>query len=95
MRLYVGNIHYLATVTIVESWFTPFGLLKDIYMPLDNSGENDRVNRGFAFVTFGSEHSARNAMVSLHHKPDPIWGRTLVVQPAKERPAKPFASATL
>jgi len=87
VRIYVGNINFLATIPIVESWFVPFGILKDIYMPLSKDSVNN-VNRGYAFVSFDSEHAAARAIRTLHQQPDPIWGRALVVQPACERPEK-------
>lgn len=87
MRLYIGNINYQTTIPILESWLTPYGMVKDIYLPLSKDTVN-HVNQGFAFVTMGSEYAGQKVIDSLHHQPDPIWGRKLVVQVAKERPAK-------
>lgn len=92
MRLYVGNIDYRATIPLVRSWLEPYGMILDVFLPL--AEDHVRINKGFAFVTFATQYAAEKAIKALHHQPDPVWGRSLVVQPALERPSKPVTRTT-
>ena len=78
-KLYVGNLPFSTTQAEVEALFAPYGDIDEVRLITDrDSGRS----RGFAFVTFASQHAAESA---LEMNGKPLDGRNLVVNVAKER----------
>ena len=78
-KLYVGNLPFSTTQAEVEALFAPYGDIDEVRLITDrDSGRS----RGFAFVTFTSQHAAESA---LEMNGKPLDGRNLVVNVAKER----------
>lgn len=78
-KLYVGNIDYTATESELASYFSQYGQVEFVNIPINRyTGKA----RGFGFVTFGSQNDAERAM-ALHGTE--FKGRQIQVNFAKER----------
>lgn len=78
-KLYVGNIDYTATESELADYFSQYGQVEFVNIPVNRyTGKA----RGFGFVTFGSQLDAEQAM-SLHGSE--FKGRQIQVNFAKER----------
>jgi RNA recognition motif-containing protein len=80
-KIYVGNLSYSLDETSIRKSFEGYGEITDLAFP------KDRVTgrpRGFAFITFADENSAKNAL-ELDGKD--LSGRKVVVKFALERKA--------
>jgi len=78
-KLYVGNIDYSATDTELASYFSTYGQVEYVNIPVNRyTGKA----RGFGFVTFTSEQEALRAMELNGSE---FKGRQIQVNFAKER----------
>jgi cold-inducible RNA-binding protein len=79
-KLFVGGLSWDTTDDSLRSAFESFGEITEAKVILDrNTGRS----RGFGFVTFTNEESARNAMDAL--KDTELDGRTIRVDFANDR----------
>mmetsp|Transcript_33171 Transcript_33171/g.63673 ORF Transcript_33171/g.63673 Transcript_33171/m.63673 type:complete len:152 (-) Transcript_33171:487-942(-) len=79
--LYVGGLDEGVNEAILHAAFVPFGDIKDVNIPLDQTSQK---NRGFGFVTFLEKSDAAAAMDNMHNAE--LYGRVLRVnfaQPMK------------
>ena len=85
IRLYVGNLPYTVTKQRREEIFSPFGNMTECSVISDKfSGRS----KGFGFVEFESDDSAKQAIEKLNGTD--MDGRNLIVneaRPKEERPA--------
>ena len=78
-KLYVGNLPFSATQSDVEAAFSAYGELDEVRLITDRDTGR---SRGFAFVTFATQHDAESALEMNGKNLD---GRNLTVNIAKER----------
>ncbi len=81
-KLYVGNLPYSFTETILGDTFAPFG--KVISSRLITDRETGR-SKGFGFVEMSSPQEADDAISSLNGSD--VEGRALTVNEARPQPA--------
>ena len=62
--LYVGGLEESVNEAILHSAFIPFGDIKDVTIPLDNTTGK---HRGFAFVEFEDKEDAECATDNMHN----------------------------
>lgn len=80
MRLYVGNLPYSVTQQKLEEMFSPFGTIVSATVISDKfSGRS----KGFGFVEFESDDSAKEAIAKLDGVE--VDGRALRVNEAKPK----------
>jgi multiple RNA-binding domain-containing protein 1 len=78
-RIYVTNIPYQTTDDSVESFFSQYGEVTDVLVPIDTIAKRAK---GFAFVTFADSEAAAHVL-----KEAVIFeGRHLRIQPAEAAP---------
>lgn len=80
MKLYVGNLSYNVTNSMLEDLFAPFGQVRSAQVIQDRDTGR---SKGFGFVEMGDANSARAAIEGLHEKQHD--GRPLTVNEAKPR----------
>lgn len=80
-RLYVRNLSYACTSEDLETLFSPFGQLTEVYLPLD---PHLKKHKGFAFVTFVFPEHAVQAMKELDKQI--FQGRLLHILPGESKP---------
>ena len=88
MKVYVGNIPFSVDNDKLKELFSPFGEIEEVTIITDKfSGRS----KGFGFVTFKDEESAKKAIAEMNEKD--IEGRPLKVNEAKpmdpDRPRSP------
>lgn len=87
-KLYVGNLSWEVKDSDLKELFAKFGELTEVIVIIDNySGRS----KGFGFVTFADEESAKKAVAELNGKE--LKGRAIKVNEAKpmeERPRRNF-----
>src|SRR5512147_2267169 len=87
-RLFVGNLPFDVTEADVRELFAPVGPLSYVFLPVDrDSGKR----RGFAFIEFGDEAKAAEAMRRFNEQP--FKGRPLALSEARARDARPSTGA--
>lgn len=79
-RLYVGNLAYSVTSSVLEQLFTQFGSVTSAQVIQDR--ETGR-SKGFGFVEMSNENEADAAISALHEKDHE--GRPLTVNEARPR----------
>jgi RNA recognition motif-containing protein len=84
VRLFVGNLSYEATEAELREHFGSVGAVTYCYLPTDR--ETGRP-RGFAFVEFGDDAHAHEAINRLNNQT--FRGRPLAVKEAQPREARP------
>jgi|SRR5690606_39385242 len=84
VRLFVGNLSYDATEAELREHFGSIGPVTYCYLPVDR--ETGRP-RGFAFVEFGDDAHAQEAILRLNNQL--FRGRPLAVKEAQPREARP------
>ena len=84
VRLYVGNLSYDATEAELREHFGTIGPVTYCYLPTDR--ETGRP-RGFAFVEFGDDSHAQDAIARLNNQT--FRGRPLAVKEAQPRESRP------
>jgi len=84
MNIYVGNLPYSVDEQQLRSWFEEYGVVDRATVITDRfTGRS----RGFGFVEMPNEEEARRAIEALNGSE--IEGRTLVVNPARQRAEQP------
>lgn len=76
--LYVGGLEENVTEPVLHAAFIPFGDIKDVTTPLDQSTQK---HRGFGFVTYLEKEDAAAAMDNMHNAE--LYGRVLTVNYAQ------------
>ncbi|KAJ7561209.1 hypothetical protein O6H91_03G018800 [Diphasiastrum complanatum] len=76
--LYVGGLEENVTEPVLHAAFIPFGDIKDVSMPLDQSTQK---HRAFGFVTYLEKEDAAAAMDNMHNAE--LYGRVLTVNYAQ------------
>jgi RNA recognition motif-containing protein len=84
VRLFVGNLPYDATEEEIREHFSSVGDLSYVFIPVDRETGK---KRGFAFVEFGDEQRAQEAVRQFNNQP--FKGRTLAVNEARAKEARP------
>jgi cold-inducible RNA-binding protein len=84
VRLFVGNLSYDATEAELREHFGSIGPVTYCYLPTDR--ETGRP-RGFAFVEFGDDAHAQEAITRLNNQT--FRGRPLAVKEAQPRESRP------
>jgi RNA recognition motif-containing protein len=83
-RLFVGNLPFDVTEAELRDLFSPIGPLSYVFLPVDReSGKK----RGFAFVEFGDETKAGEALRRFHEQS--FKGRPLALSEARARESRP------
>ncbi len=80
MKLYVGNLPASTSSAEVDALVKPFGSADPAVVIMDKATGQ---SRGFAFVVFESDDSARAAIADLNGKE--VDGRALTVSEARQR----------
>jgi len=83
-KLYVGNLSYDTTGSVLEQLFTPHGTVQSAQVITDR--ETGR-SKGFGFVQMGSDQEAQAAVSALNGQQHD--GRALTVNEAKPREERP------
>jgi len=79
-KLYVGNLSYEVTNTILESMFEPFGRVQSAQVIMDReTGQS----KGFGFVEMADDGAAKAAINALDNQENN--GRRLAVNEARPR----------
>ena len=78
-KLYVGNIAYETTKEELIDFFSQYGNVRDVYIPLDRESN---LPRGFAFITMNQE-DADNAIENASGVE--LMGRTIDVKESLPR----------
>ena len=83
MKLFVGNLPYSSESDALRAYFSQFGEVADVILPVDYRTQRPR---GFGFVVMPSREEGERAIVGTHEKE--FEGRTLRVTEAmsKRRP---------
>jgi cold-inducible RNA-binding protein len=80
-KLYVGNLPYAYTSDELREMFEPHGPVQSATVIIDRKSGR---SRGFGFVEYESEESAKTAIETLNGTS--LGGRDIVVSEARERP---------
>jgi RNA recognition motif-containing protein len=80
-KIYVGNLNFRITEDSLRNSFSNFGEITDLRMIRDRETGNFK---GFAFITYGTEEAAKDAIASMNGKD--LDGRALRVNLAEEKP---------
>lgn len=83
-KLYVGNLPYEITESEITEAFSKFGSATSVKLISDRDTGR---GKGFGFVEMESSEQARQVVDELNGKE--LFGRTLKVDIAKDRPARP------
>ncbi len=78
-KLYVGNLPYSVDESELEALFSTYGDVEEIKLIRDRQTGR---SKGFAFVTFETQHAAETA---LEQNGKEVGGRALKVNIAKDR----------
>jgi cold-inducible RNA-binding protein len=84
-KLYVGSLPYNWNAEQLEELFKPYGSITSAAIVSD---QITRRSKGFGFVEFGAEDSARKAMTELNGRE--IEGRNLSVREARPHVERSF-----
>ena len=87
MKLYVGNLSFETTETVLQDAFERFGTVTDTVIMIDRTTNR---SRGFGFVTMGTSSEGNAAINGLHG--NDLDGRNLTVNEAKPREDRPQRS---
>ncbi len=79
-KLYVGNLTYGVTDTILSQMFEPHGTVQSAQVIMDRDTGR---SKGFGFVEMGSDAEAQAAIAALNGKE--MEGRSLTVNEARPR----------
>jgi RNA recognition motif-containing protein len=80
MRLYVGNLSFDTTETVLQDAFEQFGTVTDVKIMMDHGSGR---SRGFGFITMGTSSEGQAAITGLDGKD--LSGRNLTVNEARPR----------
>lgn len=81
--VYTGGLEENVNEGVLHAAFIPFGDVKDVSIPLDQSTQK---HRGFAFVTYLEKEDAAAAMDNMHNAE--LYGRVLTVNFAQPQKIK-------
>jgi RNA recognition motif-containing protein len=84
-RLFVGNLPYDVTEAELRELFSPVGPLSYVFLPVDRETGK---RRGFAFVEFGDESHAAEALRRFNDQQ--FKGRPLALSEARAKDARPY-----
>ena len=59
-KIYLGNLNQTVTDTLIRDYFSEYGDITEISLPLDRK---DQRPKGYAFVTYADPDSAEQALV--------------------------------
>ena len=79
-KMYVGNLPFSATQEDIQSLFSQFGSVTDVFLPMDRVSGRPR---GFAFVTMGTPEEAKLAAEKSNGVD--LGGRPLTVNEARPK----------
>jgi RNA recognition motif-containing protein len=79
-KLYVGNLSYTVTSSVLEGMFAEFGSVRSAEVIQDRDMGR---SKGFGFVEMDDDHAAQQAIQALNGKEQD--GRPLTVNEAKPR----------
>ncbi len=83
-RLFVGNLPYEITEEDLRSFMEAEGRsVQEVFIPTDRASGRQR---GFAFVTMGTDEEARAVSEALDGKE--LMGRAVSISEARERPVR-------
>jgi len=85
VRLFVGNLPYDTTEAELRDHLSAVGLLSSVYLPINKETGKPR---GFAFVEFGEDSQAQEAIRRFNNQP--FKGRNLSISEARAREARPM-----
>jgi len=80
MKLYVGNLPFSVTDEALKKAFSAFGEVEDATVIVDKFSKR---SKGFGFVTFSDEESAKKAISEMNEKD--FEGRTIKVSEARPK----------
>ena len=78
-QVYVGNLAYSTTSADLEDFFAKYGAIAEVKLIMDRETGN---SKGFAFITFDNETSAKNAIEANGTE---FQGRNLKVSIARRK----------
>ncbi len=84
MKLYVGNLSFETTENDLQDLFEKHGAVTEVALINDRATGK---SRGFGFVTMADATAAKAPLEALNGKE--VQGRTLTVNEAREREARP------
>lgn len=86
-QIYLRGLDFKQTgETSIRDFFLNFGIIREVKIPLSEENQNKNyINNGYAFVTFASEHSAKEAAELKSAKID---GRNVTVSKVKPKEAQ-------
>ena len=79
-KLYVGNLSYDVTDSVLEQMFQEFGEVRSAQVIMDRDTGR---SKGFGFVEMGNDNEAQAAIQALNGKQ--VGGRQLTVNEARPR----------
>lgn len=80
MKLYIGNLPFSVTDEALQKAFSEFGNVEEATVIVDKFSKR---SKGFGFVTFSDEESAKKAIAEMDGKD--FEGRALKVSEARPR----------
>ena len=83
-KMYVGNLPFSATQEDIQSLFSQFGSVTDVFLPMDRVSGRPR---GFAFVTMGTPEEMQAAINGLNGQD--FGGRKLGISEARPKEERP------
>ena len=83
-KMYVGNLPFSATQEDIQSLFSQFGSVTDVFLPMDRVSGRPR---GFAFVTMGTPDEMQAAINGLNGQE--FGGRKLGINEARPKEERP------
>ena len=83
-KMYVGNLPFSATQEDIQSLFSQYGSVTDVFLPMDRVSGRPR---GFAFVTMGTPEEMQAAINGLNGQD--FGGRKLGINEARPKEERP------
>lgn len=82
-KLYVGNLPWSVTNDSLREMFSQFGEVVDAVIIIDRNSPQEGRSKGFGFVTFATEESAKAAIEQMNEQE--IEGRKIIVNVARPK----------
>ncbi|MEZ5384785.1 MAG: RNA-binding protein [Prosthecobacter sp.] len=83
-KMYVGNLPFSASSDEINSLFSQYGGVTDVFLPMDRDSGRPR---GFAFVTMDSSEAMQAAINGLNGQE--FGGRKLAINEARPKEERP------
>lgn len=83
-KMYVGNLPFSASSDDINSLFSQYGGVTDVFLPIDRDSGRPR---GFAFVTMDSSDAMQAAINGLNGQD--FGGRNLAINEARPKEERP------